>query len=69
VTGDGRDLVGVRFDAALGDDVPRELAPGDPKGSFLRVQLNVEPPEVVQGFSRPEMRLPLFRDFIMMSSI
>jgi hypothetical protein len=47
---DGRDLVGVRFDAALGDDVPHELAPGDPKGALFRVQLDVEALEVSEGF-------------------
>jgi hypothetical protein len=47
---DGRNLVGVRFDTALGDDVPQELTPGNPKGALLCVQLNVEPPEVVEGF-------------------
>jgi hypothetical protein len=48
--GDGRDLVRVRFDAVLGDDVTQELSPGDPEGAFFWVQLNVEPPEVVDGF-------------------
>jgi hypothetical protein len=47
---DGRNLVGVRFDTALGDDVPQELAPGDSESVFLWVQLNVELPEVVEGF-------------------
>jgi hypothetical protein len=47
---DGRDVVGVRFNVALGDDVPQELSPGDPEGAFIRVQLDVEPPEVVEGF-------------------
>jgi hypothetical protein len=32
---DGRNLVGVRFDTALGDDVPQELAPGDSESVFL----------------------------------
>jgi hypothetical protein len=48
--GDGQNLVGVCFNAALGDDVPQELCPGDPEGAFLWVQLNVEPSEVVEGF-------------------
>jgi hypothetical protein len=47
---DGRDLVGVRFNASLGDDVPQELAPGDPKGALFRVQLNAEAPVVSKGF-------------------
>jgi hypothetical protein len=34
VTGDGRDLVGVRFDAALGDDVPWDFHRGTPKVPF-----------------------------------
>jgi hypothetical protein len=34
----------------LGDDVTQELSPGDPEGAFFWVQLNVEPPEVVDGF-------------------
>jgi hypothetical protein len=32
---DGRDFVRVCFDAMLGDDVPQELAPGDPEVAFL----------------------------------
>jgi hypothetical protein len=48
--GDGRDLIGVCFDAALGDDVTQELSPGDPEGAFFWVQLHVEPPKVVEGF-------------------
>jgi hypothetical protein len=47
---DGQNLVEVCFDAALGDDVPEELAPGDLEGALLWVQLNVEPPEVVECF-------------------
>jgi hypothetical protein len=47
---DGQDLVRVCFDAVLSDDVPQELAPGDSKGSLLRLQLDVELPEVVEGF-------------------
>jgi hypothetical protein len=30
---DGRDLIIVRFDVALGDDVPRELVLGDSEGA------------------------------------
>jgi hypothetical protein len=44
---DGRNLVKVRIDAALDAVVPQELALGDSEGAFLRVQLNVEPPDVV----------------------
>jgi hypothetical protein len=47
---DGSNLVRVRFSATLGDDVPQELAPGDSEGAFFWVQLNVEPPKVVEGF-------------------
>jgi hypothetical protein len=39
---DGRNLVGVCFEAALGNDVPQELTPGDPEVALLQVQLNVE---------------------------
>jgi hypothetical protein len=48
--GDGQDPLMVRFDATLGDDVSQELAPGDSKGAFLWVQLNVEPSEVIECF-------------------
>jgi hypothetical protein len=37
---DGRDVVGVRFNVALGDDVPQELSPGDPEGAFISLMLN-----------------------------
>jgi hypothetical protein len=47
---DGRVLIIVYFDATLGDDVPQELAPGDPKGALFRVQLDVEVLEVSEGF-------------------
>jgi hypothetical protein len=47
--GDGRDLIRVCFDATLGDDVPQELPPRDSECAFFRVQLNVEPSEVVEG--------------------
>jgi hypothetical protein len=47
---DGQDLVGIHLDAALGDDVPQEQAPGDPKGALFWVQPNVEAPEVSEGF-------------------
>jgi hypothetical protein len=33
---DCRNLVGVHFDAMLGDDVPQELALGDSEGVLLR---------------------------------
>jgi hypothetical protein len=46
----GRDLIGVCLDATLGDDVPQELALGDPKGALFRVQPNVEAPNVSEGF-------------------
>jgi hypothetical protein len=47
---DGQDLIRVCFDAVLGDDVPQELPWGHSEGAFFWVQLNVEPPEVVEGF-------------------
>jgi hypothetical protein len=47
---DGKNLIGVRFDTALGDDVPDKLSSGDSKGAFLHVQLNVELSEVVESF-------------------
>jgi hypothetical protein len=34
----------------LGDDVSQELALGDPEGALFRVQLDIELPEVVEGF-------------------
>jgi hypothetical protein len=34
----------------LVNDIPYELVPGDSKGALLRVQPNVEPLEVVEGF-------------------
>jgi hypothetical protein len=33
--GNDQNIVGVCLDAALSDDVPQELAPGDPEGAFL----------------------------------
>jgi hypothetical protein len=47
---DGQELVGVCLDAALGDDVPKELAPRDPKGALFWVQPDVEAPMVSEGF-------------------
>jgi hypothetical protein len=47
---DGWDLVGVCFNATLGDDVPQELAPGDPEGALFSVQLDVEVHEFIEGF-------------------
>jgi hypothetical protein len=47
---DARDIFGVCLDAAVGDDVPQELAPGDPEGALFWVQLDVEAPEVVEDF-------------------
>jgi hypothetical protein len=35
--GNGRDLVRICFDVALGDDVPQKFASGDPKGAFFWV--------------------------------
>jgi hypothetical protein len=34
----------------LGDDVPYELAPGDPKGALFGVYPDVEAPEDSEGF-------------------
>jgi hypothetical protein len=48
--GDGRDLVRVSFDVALGDNVPQEHAPGDPKRALLWVQPDVKVPEAIKGF-------------------
>jgi hypothetical protein len=47
---DGRDLSGICFNAALGDDVPQELAPKDPKGAVFWVLFDVETPKVGEGF-------------------
>jgi hypothetical protein len=35
--GNGRDLIKICFNAALGDDVPQKFALGDPKGAFFWV--------------------------------
>jgi hypothetical protein len=47
---DAGDITGVCLDAAVGDDVPQEFAPGDPEGALFWVQLDVEAPEAVEGF-------------------
>jgi hypothetical protein len=47
---DGQDPIEVSFDVALGDDVPKELFPGDPKGAVFWVQLDVEAPKLSEGF-------------------
>jgi hypothetical protein len=64
---DGQDFVGVRLDAAFGDDVPQELAPRDPKGALFWVQPEVEASEVSEGFFQSTMRLLLCRVFTTMS--
>jgi hypothetical protein len=46
----GRDLIGVLFDAVLGDDGPQELALGALKGALFCVQLDVEASDVSEGF-------------------
>jgi hypothetical protein len=46
----GRDLIGVLFDVALGDDGPQELALGDLKGALFYVQLDVEASDVSEDF-------------------
>jgi hypothetical protein len=48
--GDGRDFVGVCFDAAFDDDVPQEIPSGASECAFFWAQLNVKPLEVVEGF-------------------
>jgi hypothetical protein len=47
---DGRDLVGVGFDATLGDNGPQEIASGDPKSVLFLVQPDVEVLEAIEGF-------------------
>jgi hypothetical protein len=47
---DGQDLVELFLDVVLGDDVPQELAPGDPKGAFFQFQPDAKAPEVSEGF-------------------
>jgi hypothetical protein len=47
---DGQNLVGVRFNAVLVDDVPQELPPGDSESALLWVPLNVEPPKDAKYF-------------------
>jgi hypothetical protein len=65
---DGRDLVRVRFDAVLGDDVPQEHALGNSEGAVLQVLIMLNCRRFFKVSSRSDMRLLLFRDFIMMSS-
>jgi hypothetical protein len=56
---DGRDFVRVYFDATLGDDVPQELALGDPKVAFFRFSLMLK---------RSVIRLLLYRDLMTLLS-
>jgi hypothetical protein len=65
---DGQELVGVCLDAALGDDVPKELAPRDPKGALFWVQPNVEAPMVSEGFFWVNDETATLRVFMTMSS-
>jgi hypothetical protein len=60
VTGDGRDLVGVRFDAGHSDVVRQELAPGDPKVHFSGFNLMLNHWRLLKVSSRSEMRLLSF---------
>jgi hypothetical protein len=46
----GQDLIGVCFNVAFGNDIPQELPPEDSKGAFPRIQVDVEAPEVAEGF-------------------
>jgi hypothetical protein len=48
--GDGQDLVKICFNAAFGDDVPKELASVDPKCALFWVHPDAEMPEVGEGF-------------------
>jgi hypothetical protein len=65
---DGRDLVWVCFDVALGDDVPQEFAPGDPKGAFFGFSLMLKYLRLEKVSSRSVMRLLLYRVFMTLSS-
>jgi hypothetical protein len=67
---DGRDLVRVCFDTALGDDVPQELAPGGggSKVHFFEFNLMLKCLRLLKVSSRSTMRLLLYRDFTMISS-
>jgi hypothetical protein len=48
--GNCRDLVRVRFDTTLSDDITQVLSLGDLEGAFFRVQFNVKSLEIVEGF-------------------
>jgi hypothetical protein len=65
---DDRDLVGVGFDATLGDDIPHELAPGALKVHFSRFNLMLKSLRLANVSSKSVMRLSLYRDFTTMLS-
>jgi hypothetical protein len=56
---DGRDLIGVCFDATLGDDVPWSLPPGIPKVHFSGFSLIMKCLRLMKVSSRSAMRLLL----------
>jgi hypothetical protein len=47
---DGQDLLWVVFDAALGDDEPKQHAPRDPKNTFLKVEFDAICSEFHESF-------------------
>ena len=46
---DGRDLLQVAFDAALGDDEPKQHTPWDPKNALLEVEFDAVCSEFCEG--------------------
>jgi hypothetical protein len=66
---DGLDLIGVRFNATLGDDVPQELALGDPKGAFFGLSFMLNHLGLLKVSFRPAMRLLLLQDLTVISSM
>jgi hypothetical protein len=66
---DSQDFFRVCFDAMFGDDVPQELPLVDSEGAFFQVQLNIESPEIVEGFFQIRDEAATLSGFIRMSSM
>jgi hypothetical protein len=66
---DSQDFFRVCFDATFGDDVPQELPLVDSEGAFFQVQLNIESPEIVEGFFQIRDEAATLSGFIRMSSM
>jgi hypothetical protein len=62
--GDGRHLVGVRFNAAFIDDVPRSLPRGTPKVHFSGFSLMLKCLRLAKVSSRSAMRFLLSQVFM-----